>query len=150
MASRDPAMIRYRKLGYVELNVTDVARSREFFEKLVGLEFVDEVADTEVLLRCDADHHSFVLHRAAAPGMKRVGWMLEDESQFETLHSRLDAYRVPHVSVTADECERRQLRRATRIAEPNSGATFEFYLPADGRPYAFTRSWPIFSVSDTR
>jgi len=31
-------MIRYKKLGYVELNVSDLEKSRKFYEDIVGLE----------------------------------------------------------------------------------------------------------------
>lgn len=137
---RENAMIRYKKLGYVELNVTDLARSRDFYERMVGLEFVGEGAQGEALLRCDADHHNLVLHRAARPGLKRIGWMLEDEAQFERLHGRLAAHGVAWREVAAEECRRRQLGRVTRMVEPDSGVTFEFYRPAETRPYEFRPS----------
>src|SRR5216684_13373 len=134
MTPSDSAKIRYRKLGYVEFNVTDVARSREFFEKIVGLEFVGQGEGGEVSMRCDVDHHNLVLHHSTAPGMKCVGWMLENEHQFEVLHSRLDAHHVPYLELGPSECEQRHLGRATRMSEPKSGATFEFYISADDRP----------------
>jgi 2,3-dihydroxy-p-cumate/2,3-dihydroxybenzoate 3,4-dioxygenase len=31
-------MVRYRKLGYVALNVTDLERSCAFYEKIVGFQ----------------------------------------------------------------------------------------------------------------
>ncbi len=133
-------MIRYRKLGYVELNVTDPARSRAFYERIVGLEFVGEGAAGEVLLRCDSDHHNIVLHRAARPGLKRVGWMLEDDGQFERLHGRLAEHGIAWREVAPEECRRRHLGRVTRMVEPSSGTTFEFYRPAETRPYAYTSS----------
>ena len=34
--------IRYKRLGYVVLNATDVTRSRKFYEELVGLTFVEQ------------------------------------------------------------------------------------------------------------
>ena len=34
-----PGTARYRKLGYVALNVVDVARSRDFYENQVGLQW---------------------------------------------------------------------------------------------------------------
>lgn len=133
-------MIRYQKLGYVELNVTDLARSRDFYEKMVGLEAVGTGAAGEVLLRCDADHHNIVLHQAAKPGLKRVGWMLEDEGQFERLQGRLAEHGVPCRELAPEELRRRQLARAVRMVEPDSGVTFEFYRPAETRPYAFAPS----------
>jgi len=68
-------MIRYRKLGYVELNVTDVARSREFFEKLVGLEFVDEVAGvrSSSARRHSSSFRSLTLLAKAARARTRLG-----------------------------------------------------------------------------
>lgn len=133
-------MIRYQKLGYVELNVGNLARSRAFYETLVGLEFVGEGAHGEVLLRCDSDHHNIVLHAAPRPGLKRVGWMLESEAQFERLHERLAEHGVAYHEVTAEECRLRHLGRVTRMVEPKSGVTFEFYRPAETRPYAFSPS----------
>ncbi|HWI29083.1 MAG TPA: VOC family protein [Stellaceae bacterium] len=133
-------MIRYQKLGYVELNVTDTGRSRSFYEQLVGLEFVGEGERGEVLLRCDADHHSLVLHQAAEPGLKRVGWMLEDEAQFAPLHDALSRHDVAWRELPHAECRARHLGRATRMVEPKSGVTFEFYRPAETRPYAFRPS----------
>ena len=132
-------MIRYRKLGYVEFNVTDLARSRAFYENIVGLDFVGEGEGGAVLLRCDGEHHNIVLHRAAAPGVKRIGWMLEDARQFEVLHARLSEHKIAYTELGAAECGRRQLGRVTRMVEPRSGATFEFYVPAEERPYAFAR-----------
>ena len=133
-------MIRYAKLGYVELNVTDLARSRDFYETLVGLEHVGEGRGGELWLRCDSDHHNLVLHRAVSPGLKRVGWMLEDESQFEGLHGRLAEHGVPYLELTGEEARARHLGRTTRMVEPRSGVTFEFYRPAEARPYAYRRS----------
>jgi 2,3-dihydroxy-p-cumate/2,3-dihydroxybenzoate 3,4-dioxygenase len=129
--------VRYRKLGYVELNVTDLDTSRRFYEDIVGLQFIDRGEDGEVRLRCDDDHHNLVLHRGKRPGLKRVGWMLEDASQFAILHAALARREVAYRELDDGECRRRLLRRATRVVEPASGATMEFYLPADERPYRF-------------
>src|ERR1700741_2708205 len=90
-------MIRYRKLGYVELNVSDLKKSRRFYEDIVGLEFVGERSDGAVMFRCDdEDPRSVVLHQKQTPGFKSVGWQLEDESQFELLHRRLRDADVPY------------------------------------------------------
>ena len=42
-------MIRYKKLGYVELNVSDLEKSRKFYVDVVGLEFVGERSDGAVM-----------------------------------------------------------------------------------------------------
>ena len=82
-------MIRYKKLGYVELNVSDLATSEKFYRDIVGLEYVGKGDGDSALFRCDSDHHSVVLHQKKPAGFRCVGWMLGDESQFANLHRRL-------------------------------------------------------------
>lgn len=133
-------MIRYRKLGYTELNVTDLARSRRFYEEMVGLQAVDSTG-ARARFRCDDDACSVVLHQHGTAGLRAAGFMLEDESQFENLHRRLRDNRIPYVELPAAECEDKKLARATRVAEPTSGAALEFYVPAAGlQTPAFTPS----------
>jgi 2,3-dihydroxy-p-cumate/2,3-dihydroxybenzoate 3,4-dioxygenase len=125
-------MIRYSKLGYVELNVSDLKKSRQFYQDIVGLEYAGERSDGSVLFRCDTDHHSVVLHQNEPAGLKCVGWMLEDESQFANLHRRLRESGVPYEEIPAMECRSRNIGRATRMVEENTQATLEFYLPETG------------------
>jgi 2,3-dihydroxy-p-cumate/2,3-dihydroxybenzoate 3,4-dioxygenase len=123
-------LIRYKKLGYVELNVTDLARARKFYEGLVGLQYVARGDLGEDLYRCSDDHHSIVLHQATQAGLKRVGLMLEDENQFTPLKQSLDRHGTPWEEVPAGECAKRFLGRAIRMVQPHTQATFEFYIPA--------------------
>jgi 2,3-dihydroxy-p-cumate/2,3-dihydroxybenzoate 3,4-dioxygenase len=132
------AMIRYRKLGYVELMVTDLERSAAFYRDIVGLEPAGEGPEGERRFRCSEDPYAVVLHKAQQPGFKRGGWMLEDERQFESLHAALKSAGVAFESLSDAECKGRGLARATRTVEPNLGATLEFYLPAAAaRPKPF-------------
>ncbi len=132
-------MIRYKKLGYVELNVTDLARARNFYEGMVGLQYVARGEQGEDLYRCSDDHHSIVLHHGREASLKRVGLMLEDESQFGPLRQSLDQHGTPWEEVPAAECARRFLGRAIRMVEPHTRATFEFYVPAlNAREAVFT------------
>jgi 2,3-dihydroxy-p-cumate/2,3-dihydroxybenzoate 3,4-dioxygenase len=124
-------MIRYRKLGYVELNVSNLANSREFYEHHVGLQWVGTRKDGAEMFRCDKERYSVVLHEHAPAGFRCAGWMLEDDPQFDALHRRLSDHNVRYEIVSDAECGERHLRRATRMVEPNTQATLEFYLPAD-------------------
>lgn len=125
-------MIRYRKLGYVELRVGDLERSSRFYEEIVGMQPAGRGAADEVLLRCDAEPYSVVLHEGGPPGFRRAGWMLEDGAQFESLHRSLRDAGVAWRALSATECSDRQLGAATRIVEPNTQAVQEFYVPASG------------------
>src|SRR6267142_2228167 len=112
-------MIRYQKLGYVGLNVTDIARARRFYEEIVGLQFVETCPDGTVLFRCSDDYHSISLHEAATPGFRFAGLMLESDRQFEVLGRRLDECGIPYEVLSAEECRGRRVRTAWRISEPH-------------------------------
>jgi 2,3-dihydroxy-p-cumate/2,3-dihydroxybenzoate 3,4-dioxygenase len=130
-------MIRYQKFGRVELGVQDLARARRFYEEIVGLQYVGTGAGGEVLLRCDHDHHSVVLHAAASSGLRVAGFMLEDQAQFEPLLARLRQAGLQAQEVAATACAQRHQQRAVRVFEPLVGAVIEFYLPAEdaARPF---------------
>lgn len=131
-------MIRYSKLGYVELNVTDIERARSFYEETVGLEYAGLGSDGELRFRCSDDPYAVVLHRSNIPGFKRVGWMLEDGNQFDPLCERLTAAGVAYEMLSLAECKARQLGQACRIVEPYTKATFEFYILEESwRPAAW-------------
>jgi 2,3-dihydroxy-p-cumate/2,3-dihydroxybenzoate 3,4-dioxygenase len=129
--------IRYKKLGYVELNVSDLNRSREFYEGLVGWQFVEKGPAGELRFRCSEDPYTVVLHRGI-PGHKRTGWMLEDDRQFDNLFRRLAAADVPYEELSPTECDERGFARAARMVDPNFGALFEFYLLSKPGVYQFT------------
>jgi len=134
-------MIRYRKLGYVELNVSNLARAREFYERIVGLQWAGTRTDGAELFRCDSEPYSVVLREQSTAGFRRAGWMLENESQFETLHRKLRDNDVPYEVVTDAECSDRGIGRATRMVESNTQATLEFYVPPhDSGEFTFETS----------
>jgi len=133
-------MIRYHKLGRVELGVTDLERSRRFYETTVGLQYVGTGPGGEVLLRCDHDHHNVVLRAAYTAGLHCVGFVLEDRSQFDPLIGTLrDAGLTLH-EVDAATCAAHGQARAVRVFEPLVAAVVEFYVPADdsARPFVPT------------
>lgn len=132
-------MIRYRKLGYVELMVTDLERSAAFYRDMVGLEPAGDGPEGERRFRCSEDPYAVVLHKADQPGFKRGGWMLEDERQFAPLQTALKSAGVAFEALNDAECQGRGFARAVRTVEPNMGTTLEFYLPSDEtRPKPFS------------
>ena len=121
-------MIRYDKLGYVALNVTDLQASRSFYEEKLGLRVVpggDE--DRALFLRCSDQHHNFVLYEGAEPGLKRIGWQMESEAQLDLLRQRFAEHDLPVIEVDAAERKFLHQDETIRIVEPKTGATHEFY-----------------------
>lgn len=128
--------IRFRRLGYIALNVTDLQASRHFYESLVGLKIDNDQQDGPVFLRCSDKHHDLVLYSADVAGVKRVGWHMESSDALSALHDHLVSKKVECVPVPEEECKALGIQEAFRISEPTTRATFEFYsdmLPAPTR-----------------
>jgi len=136
-------MTRYVKLGYVALNVTDLARARAFYESLLGLQWADTGADGSIALRCSHDHHNLLLYPAVAPGLKRIGWELENDDERDRLFERLARSGRQVWEVDPAECAALHQGPSFRLVEPTTGAVYEFYSTIrefSGQPYQPTHT----------
>ena len=118
---------RYRKLGYVALNVTDIERSIRFYTDMVGLDLSEPLGAGPVFLRCGADHHHVVLYPAAAPGVKRVAFELESRAEMEHARKHLASLGLAVEDIPVQERAALRQGDGLRFVEPNSGLTFELY-----------------------
>ncbi|MDQ1002215.1 2,3-dihydroxy-p-cumate/2,3-dihydroxybenzoate 3,4-dioxygenase [Neobacillus niacini] len=120
-------MIRYKKLGYVALNVTDIEKSAQFYEEVVGLQLVERVENGPVFFRCSRDHHNIVLYSGDEPGLRRIGLEVEDPEQLDIAYNYLKEQGLDPIEL--DVKERRELKqdRTFRIEDPVVGVTYEFY-----------------------
>ncbi len=118
---------RYRRLGYVALNVSDVERSGNFYRDFVGLAPAGEALNGECLFRCSERHHDVVLHQSDAVGLRRVGWEMESANDVAKVRRHLQSLDIEAHPVAAAECDALGISDAFRITEPNTGATFEYF-----------------------
>jgi 2,3-dihydroxy-p-cumate/2,3-dihydroxybenzoate 3,4-dioxygenase len=117
---------RYQRLGYVALNVTDLERSTAFYRDLVGLD-VSEAGPDHVALRCSQDHHNVLLYRATAPGLKRIAFELETESDLDRARGYIESLGIAAENVPSAERECLRLGNAFRFREPTAGLCLEFF-----------------------
>lgn len=120
------APFRYRRLAYVALEVSDLARSRDFYRELVGL-VLDREVDGVAYLRCSDFPQNVVLTEGAEPGLARIAFELESDGDLDRAYAYLrDEGFDP---VWADKAESAALRvgRALRFREPGCGLLFEFH-----------------------
>ena len=93
-----PAVSPFRvtRLSHVVLNVTDVSRSRAFYEDLIGL-VVTEADDDVAYLRGteEAAHHSLVLRRADAASAERIGFRVASEDDLDAAKDHYDERGLP-------------------------------------------------------
>lgn len=132
-------MIRFNRLSRVDLYVTDLARSREFYERIVGLEPVVTGDDAVASFRCSDDFISVRLVPGKAAGLRAVAWELQDAAQFEPLERALRSSQTPYEPIPQQECASLRIERGVRARDPHNGATLEFFTFADPRqPYEFS------------
>ena len=128
------APFRYRKPGYVALNVADLDRSVHFYRDLVGLQLVEQDDDV-AFLRCSDDHHNLALYRSERPGIKRMAFELESEDDLERAAAYLKELGWPLTEAPAEETARLHQGRTLRFRISDSSLNFEFYArmqKADG------------------
>ena len=120
------APFRYRKPGYVALNVSDLDRSIHFYRDLVGLQLEHRVGDA-AFLRCSDDHHNLVLYRADEPGIKRMGFELESAEDLAQARAYVEQQGWPVRDVSAEEAQQLSQGPTFRFRVPEHSLTFEFY-----------------------
>ena len=120
-------MVRYRKLGYVALNVSDVARSTGFYREHLGLADAGDGPGASRLFRCSSDHHNLMLCPGRAPGLKRLAFEMEAAADLERLRELLERQGLATREVPEEERAALHLGAAFRLSEPATGLTLEFY-----------------------
>jgi 2,3-dihydroxy-p-cumate/2,3-dihydroxybenzoate 3,4-dioxygenase len=119
-------VIRYSRLAYVALTVTDLERSRAFYQQTVGLRFEGRSPGGEAVLRASAEQQVF-LHAGGKPGLKRLGWQMESAQQLDSLAAGLARHGVPVIETRTLEGH-----RSLRITEPNTGGALDFFARPPG------------------
>ena len=137
-------MIRYKKLGYIVLSVTDLEKSADFYENMVGLQFVERDNET-VYLRSSYDHHNMILEQGSEPGLKRVAFELEKASQFQDVFNYLTEKGLNPIELSVKETQKLAQGRTLRFKDPYVGVTYEFYVEMMqlGLPYKSTHGLDI-------
>ncbi|KAA9029988.1 VOC family protein [Niallia endozanthoxylica] len=120
-------MIRYKKLGYAVLCVTDLDKSIDFYTNIVGMQFVERVGET-AYLRTSHDHHNLILEQAPEAGLKRVGFELEKASQFQDVFNYLEEKGLNPRELSAKETQELAQGRTLRFKDPLLGVTYEMYV----------------------
>jgi 2,3-dihydroxy-p-cumate/2,3-dihydroxybenzoate 3,4-dioxygenase len=123
--------IRYKRLGYVALRVSDLARSTAFYVDQMGLMLAHSDAQT-AWLRCSDKPYDLILEQGDVVGVSRVGFELEDGAALDNAFARLSGYGLDPVW-TDDQT-------SLRFRNPDTGLELECYAdqaPAE-TPYTQT------------
>lgn len=121
------ADIRYERLGYIALSVTDLERSKTFYREIVGTKVIDTDQPDTFLVRVSDRHHDLVFVKGDKPALKRVGWQMESAKALAAVREHLSEIGIAVQPVSAAEAAALGIGEAFRAVEPTTGTTFEFY-----------------------
>jgi len=136
------ATFRYRKPGYVALNVSDVDKTLHFYRDLVGLQLEERQGSDIAFLRCGPEHHNVVLYKSDTPGIKRMAFELESAQDLELAFAHIKELGWSVHELTHAQSRELHQGRTFRFRIPESTLTFEFYAEMDpaSEPYVPTVS----------
>jgi 2,3-dihydroxy-p-cumate/2,3-dihydroxybenzoate 3,4-dioxygenase len=120
--------IRYSRLGYAALQVTDLAASTCFYADIMGLTL--ERHDTATAwLRCSDKPYDLILEAGDAPGLSRVGFELENAAELARAFGHIAS--VGLSPVWTDD-------KSFRFCNPDTGLELDFYAepPKADTPYS--------------
>jgi len=120
------------RVGYVELIVTDLAKSRDFYTNILNLEVTEETEDTIYLKSLeDFLHHNVVLRQGPEAALACFGWRVRSpeevdkaEAFYKALGCRTERKKEGFVSGIGD---------AVRVQDP-FGFPYEFFYEATHTP----------------
>lgn len=118
--------IRYLRLGYARLQVTDLARSVAFYRDLMGLALERETG-SGVWLRCSDKPYDLILDAGSEPGLKGVGFELPDAAELERAFAHIAARGYAPKWYDADEAALRRVERGFVFANSDTGLALDYY-----------------------
>jgi 2,3-dihydroxy-p-cumate/2,3-dihydroxybenzoate 3,4-dioxygenase len=139
------APFRYRRLGYVSLNVTDLARTTAFATEIFRLSVQSDAADGSRFLRCGVRHHEIILTQAPVAGFARAGWELETPEDVDRAFHHFETLGLNPQPLADEQKAALGLSRdlAFRLREPTTRASYEYFSRmeniASPRPDTTTR-----------
>lgn len=122
-----PAPFRYRRLGYLELQVTDLARTAAFVTDIIGLNEVAGKDPARRYFRAGPHHHDVVLRQGPTAGFVRSSWELETDADLDAAFAHFAGEGLAPAWLDQVELEALSLERAFRIVDPVARASWEYY-----------------------
>jgi 2,3-dihydroxy-p-cumate/2,3-dihydroxybenzoate 3,4-dioxygenase len=127
-------MLRYSKLGYVSLNVSDVARSRQFYEEIVGLQYNRTTDDGRVAFDLGTEAPCQLILGAGSPGYRSSGWQLEAGADPAAARRWLEARGSTCTPIAPSEFVDPGIHEGFRVVHPSLGGALDIYVGSDAEP----------------
>jgi 2,3-dihydroxy-p-cumate/2,3-dihydroxybenzoate 3,4-dioxygenase len=119
--------IRYSRLGYARLQVTDLAASIHFYEDVVGLKR-DTGPNGEVWLRCSDKPYDLILSEGPEPGLAAVGFELESRAELDKAFAHVEARGYAPIWSSAEESGTRKVEAGFSFTNPDTSLLVDFFV----------------------
>jgi 2,3-dihydroxy-p-cumate/2,3-dihydroxybenzoate 3,4-dioxygenase len=119
--------IRYSRLGYCRLQVTDLAKSIAFYRDTMGLMLARDDGQT-AWLRCSDKPYDLILEQGSVAGLSGVGFELETAAGLDQAFARIaDLGYALHWNDPAHNMAQ-QVASGFRFSNPDTGLELDFYV----------------------
>ncbi len=143
-------LARVAQLGYLGLEVSDLARWESFATGILGLESGDTDPDGTLFLRMDEHHHRFALRSGPRNDIAYAGWQVRSEEDLRVIAERLGAQGASVTWGSTAEARQRRVAALIRLQDPNGIVTEVCCAPLirSERPFRSPRDIAGFVASD--
>jgi len=118
--------IRYDRLGYARLHVSNLEATTRFYVDRVGLE-AGGGEGGEVWLRCSDKPYDLILGQGPEPGLAAVGFELPDSAEMDRAFAHVAARGHAPAWSDAEHCARYNVARSFMFRCPDTAQRIEFY-----------------------
>ena len=136
-------MASVTQLGYLGLNVKDLAEWERFASEILGLQPVGRAPDGSLYLRMDEHHHRFILQQNAADDLAFIGWEVTDQPALRELTAQLKSDGAEVVAGTPELARARGVVELVQFRDPSGIPTEAYYGPLMNFQESFRSPRPI-------
>ena len=83
------------KLGHIALNVSDIQRTTDFYQRVLGFRVSDWIEDFFVFMRCGPDHHTMNFLQSKKRNMNHIAFQLQDWAHVQRACDHLYTHHIP-------------------------------------------------------
>ncbi|MEZ5738655.1 MAG: VOC family protein [Burkholderiaceae bacterium] len=141
---------RVTQLGYLGLEVSDLARWQAFATAVLGLEHGGTDPDGTSFLRMDEHHHRIALRQGPRDDLALAGWQARNADELRAIAERLGTSGASVTWGNPAEAHQRRVAEFIRLSDPDGIITEVYWGPlvqAD-RPFHSPRDVAGFEASD--
>ena len=122
-------MVQITELGYLGLNVTDLAAWKIFSTEVIGLEWCDEGEANRVHLRMDDWHHRITLHVSDEDDLAYLGLRVAGGAELAEMAEQLSNYGASFRVASEEECAERRVLGMIKLEDPAGNPLEIFHGP---------------------